>query len=212
MFIADLLAAPAEIVVATELQHIGGEVVAFNHQVLHYRIDHRVRNLNARNGDVARVFEDGGHDHIADILQKMLLEHRLTILIGAEVVEQLLQGRGEGLVLWVVVELISKEFSLVHDAVGMFSIAFPKKILSLVVQLVPLFIGLILEDIPLLFQTFADEFVDRLEPILQFGIALGIGVDVLDRVEEIIGAGGVGEAFDESLEFCQRFFVGLNGS
>lgn len=109
--------------------------------------------------------------------------------------------------MWVLVELISKELDFVDDTVGMVSVSFTEEELSLVVQLMPLLVGLILEDVSLLFQTFTDVLVNRLEPVPQFWVAVGIGVDVLDAVEEIFAACAIGKAFDQSLDFCQRLLI-----
>lgn len=76
---ADLLAAPAEVVVATEFQDIGHEVVALDDQVLNDNIDHGVGNLNTRDGNVAHVLKDTRQDHVANVLQEMLLESHLAL-------------------------------------------------------------------------------------------------------------------------------------
>ncbi len=212
MFVADLLAAPAEVVIAAKFENIWCKVVAFDDQVFHHSIDHWVGHLDARDGNIASVLENGGQDDSADIFEKMLLEHWLAILIVTQILEQSLHGQSESLVLRVLVKLISKKLGFIDDAVGVIAVSFTEEELSMVVQLVPFFIGLILENEALLFQTFADEFVDRLEPVLQFWIAVGIGVDVLDGFEEIFGAGAIGEALNQSLDFGQRFFVCADGS
>ena len=153
------------------------------------------------------MLEDSRHDDIANILEEVLLEYRLSILIITEILEEFLHCLGERFVLWILVELISKEFSLINDAVRVVSVSFAKEILSLVIQLIAFLVGLVLKDVALLFQTFADVLVYGLEPILQIWITVGINGDVLDGFKEIFGAGRVGKTFDQSLEFGQRFFV-----
>lgn len=75
---------------------------------------------------------------------------------------------------------------------------------ALVVKRVPLVVGLILENKALLTQALANEAVGILEKVAQFGILVGVAIDLVEGIEEVVGAGGVGETFDECLEFCQR--------
>jgi hypothetical protein len=64
-----------------------------------------------------------------------------------------------------------------------------------------------LHDEALLLKTTANELVNRLEPVLQLWITIGIAIDVVESVEKVIEAGRVGESFDKGLEFCQRCLI-----
>jgi hypothetical protein len=52
-------------------------------------------------------------------------------------------------------------------------------------------------------KTLANISVQTFEPVLQLGITVGITVDLVQGIKKVIGTGGVGKAFDESLEFGQ---------
>ena len=155
--VGDLLAAPAEVVVATKLHHVGQQVVALDDKVLDHHIDHGVRHLNTRDRDVADVLEDTGDDDVAEILEQVLLEDNLAVSVAAEILEQLLDRVGKSLVLRVLVELVGQELDLVKDLVGVGAVALADEVTALVVELVPLAVGLILHDEALLTQTFAGE-------------------------------------------------------
>lgn len=51
------------------------------------------------------------------------------------------------------------------------------------VELVPLLVGLVLEDIALLLQAFADEGVELAEEALELWVVVGVAVDLVDRLE-----------------------------
>lgn len=88
--VGDLLPAPAEVVVATKLHHVGQEVVALNNEVLDDDVYHGVGHLNSGNRDVADVLEDARNDDVTQILEQVLLENDLAISITAKILEQLL--------------------------------------------------------------------------------------------------------------------------
>jgi hypothetical protein len=187
--VADLSAAQSEIVVSAKLDDIRKEVIAFDDKVLDDSINRRVRNFNARNGDIARALEGTRYDDIREILDQMRLESNFAILASAKIMEQLLNGLGESLVLWVLVELISKELELVQNAVSMVAVAFAEEEMSSVIQSIPLVGRLVLEDISLLLQAAAHVLVNRLEPVLELWVLVSISIDVVDGLEKIIGAG-----------------------
>ena len=203
----DRLASHAPIVVTANFHSIGKEVVTLDDEILDDDIDHGVRSLNARDGDVAGILEDVGDNDLSQILDKMGLECRRAVLILAQVEEQLLGSTSESLVLRVLVELVGEELGLVEDAIGMISVPLAEEESTLVVDLVPFVVGLILQNVTLLLKALADVLVEALEPVLEFRVLVGIAVNLVECIEEVIEAGRVGEAFDESLEFCQRCFV-----
>lgn len=62
----------------------------------------------------------------------------------------------------------------------------------------------------MLLQTTADEGVELLEPVLELRIAVGITVDLVDRIEKVIEGGVVGEALDNGLYICQHWLILLD--
>lgn len=80
----------------------------------------------------------------------MRLEFGLAILVGAKVDEESLDSLAECFVLCILIKLICKEFDLVKNTVGVVSIPVTEKILSFVVQRIPLVSRLVFEDISLL--------------------------------------------------------------
>ena len=100
-----------------------------------------------------------------------------------------MDGYGESLVLWVLVELITKELELVQNAVSMVAVAFSEQKMSSVIQSIPLVGRLVLEDISLVLQAAAHVLVNRLEPLLELWVSVSISIDVVDGLEKIIGAG-----------------------
>jgi len=87
VLVADLSAAQSEIVVTAKLDDIRKEVIALDDKVLDDGINHRVRNFNARNGDVASALEGTRDDDIREILDQMRLEGYFAILAGAKILE-----------------------------------------------------------------------------------------------------------------------------
>lgn len=83
----ELLAAPAEEVVAGDLEHVWHEVVALEHEVLDDGVHLVVRVLDARDRDVGHVFEDGRDDDFGQVFDEVWLELRLALLVVAEVSE-----------------------------------------------------------------------------------------------------------------------------
>ena len=212
MLVLDCLAAKTPVVVTTDFDGVGKEVVTLDDQVFNDSIDHGVGDLDTRNGDISSVLEDARYDNLGKILDEMRLELGLTVLIVAQVEEELLGCSSERLVLGILVELVSHELGLVDDAVGVVSVTFAEEELTLVIDAVPLVIGRILQNETLLLKTATDEFVEILEPVLQFGVLVGITIDIIQCIEQVIEARRVRETFDQSLQLCQRCFVGRKSS
>ena len=79
--------------------------------------------------------------------------------------------------------------------------------MALVVKAVPFLVGLVLEDVSLLLQTLANEFVRVLEPAAKLRVLIGIAINLVEGVEEIVSARRIGKPFDECLNLCQCCFV-----
>lgn len=62
----------------------------------------------------------------------------------------------------------------------MVAVAIAEQEVAVVVELVPLVVGSILENVSLLFQATADETIKISEPILEFWIVIGVTVDLVD--------------------------------
>ena len=207
VLVADLSATQAEVVVVAELENVGEEVVALKDKVLNDGVDHRVRNLDTGNRDVASVLKDARDDDIGEILDEMRLEGDLAVCIVAEIEEEFLDSVAESLVLWVRIELLAQEVKLVQNAVGVISVAVAEEELSLIVQAVPLLGGGVLEDVALLLETSSCVLVKIFEPVLKLRVLVGISVDVIEGLEEIVGARRVRKTLDECLEISQHLFI-----
>jgi hypothetical protein len=140
------------------------------------------------------ALEEARKDDVSKILDEMWLERSLAVLVSTEIVEQPVHGIGKGLVLRVSVELLANEFELVGDAVSVSAVAASQEIVTLIVDTVPLFGRGILEDVTLSLEDCADVRIEALEPVLKFRIAVSIGVDLVDRVDEVVEGSTVREA------------------
>jgi hypothetical protein len=63
----------------------------------------------------------------------MRLESWLSVLVVAEISEQLLQSKAETLVLRILVELVGKELDLINNAVGVVAATVAEKEVSTIV-------------------------------------------------------------------------------
>lgn len=132
----------------------------------------------------------------------MLLEGWLPVLIVSKVAEQFLHSFSEAFVVGVNSELLTHELELIRDTVGMEAIAITKQEVALVVKTVVTLIGLVAHDVAFFFQARVNVSVDGAEPLLELRVTVGVTVDVIDGVEEVIGACVIGEAFDDGLGYC----------
>ncbi|KNB10096.1 hypothetical protein FOXG_20303 [Fusarium oxysporum f. sp. lycopersici 4287] len=198
--VGDLLAAPSEVVLAGNLEDVGGKVVTLKDQVLDDSIDLGVGVLNSRNWDVGNVLKGGRDNDIPQVLKQMRLEDRLAILVVAKVLEQLLERLGKSMVLRVLVELVGKELDLIDNTVGVTAVFVAEEVSSLVVELIPLTSGLILEDVTLLKEASADVRVHSLEPVLELTVVISVAVNLADGLPKILSGGAVGESLNDSAE------------
>src|SRR5690242_1583950 len=98
----------------------------------------RIADLNARNGYILYAFENTGQNDISQVFNKMRLKCGLAILVVAEIKEKLVDRLGELPVLRVGIELLTDEFELISNAISVATVAVAQKVMSLVVDLVPL--------------------------------------------------------------------------
>lgn len=194
------LASEAEVGVVTDLKDVGHQVITLKYQILDNSVKRTIRVLDAGHRDVANALEDVGKHDLGDVLDEMLLEGWLAVLIVAKIVEQLLERLSEPVVVGIDSELITHEPELVHDAVGVVAVAVAEQIVSLLVELVVLASGVGLHNVTLFLETAADVAVDRAEPVLEFGVIIGIAVDVVDSTHQVVSTSVVGETLDENLE------------
>ncbi len=136
----------------------------------------------------------------------MRLERWLTILIITEIVQKLLYGVTKAFILRILIELETEKFEFVKDAVGVVSIAITEQELAFLLELVEFFGGVVLQNVPLLLETLAYISVDLAEPAFELWVTIGISVDVIERLEEVVGRGVIREAFNQSLQLGQRIF------
>ena len=97
--------------------------------------------LFARLGECLARLEEGknyrGKQNLGQVLDKMWLESWLAVFVIAKVMEQLLHGIAESLVLWVSIKLVADELDFVKDAVGVTAVFVAEEIVALVVKRVP---------------------------------------------------------------------------
>lgn len=67
------------------------------------------------------------------------------------------------------------------------------------VKLVPLLIRLVLENVALLLEAAADECIEFPEEALEFRVLVGVSVDLVDGIEEVVERGVVGETLQKGL-------------
>jgi hypothetical protein len=194
------LTAKSEVGVVFNLKHVRHQVIRLNNQVLNDSIKLLVGVLNARNRNIANTLKDIGKDHVGDILDQVLLEGRLSILIISEVLEQTIHGISQTLVVGISSELLAHKLKFVDQAVSVVPVAVAEQEVAVVVETVVLVGRSRLHDVTLLLEAAADELVHVTEPILKLGITVGIGVDVVDSIDQIIGGGVVSEPLDEDLQ------------
>jgi len=157
-----------------EFENVGHEVITLNDQVLNNSIDLRVTVLNSGNGYISDALKCGRDDDLAKVLEQMRLESGLSVLVIAEISEQLLHSQAELLVLWVLVELVCEELDLIDNTVGVVAVTVTEKEVSTVVELVPLVGSGILHDVTLLLQDLSDISVNVLKPVLELWVLVGI--------------------------------------
>ena len=156
--VGNLLTSPSAVVVATEFHHIRHQIVTFDNDVLNHlktsvleysirkmegthHIDHWVNYFKARNWNIPNILKNSRQDDIPKILKKMLFESRLTIG-AAEIGKQLLHGIRKRFVVWVLVELVAKEFDLIENTVRVVLVTIAQERSTTVMQPFP-FIGAI---------------------------------------------------------------------
>jgi len=196
----DSLATHAEVGISTELHTVWKHVPGLNDEVLNDGIHLVVRELDSWEWDVADVLKDLRKDDLGNIFEQVLLEGWLSLLVGAQGLEKLLNGRTELLRLWVLGKLLREEFGLVDNMISVLSVSVPEEETSLVDKAVVLVGGVWLKDVSLLSQDTADVPVDALEVVLELWIAVGIGVEIVEGIEKIVHGSVVGESLNEDLE------------
>lgn len=157
-----------------EFEDVWHEVVTLDDQVFNDSIKLRITVLHSGDGYILDAFKGSRKNDLAEILQQMRLESRLSVLIVAEVGEQLLHRFSELLVLNIPVELVGKKLSLVDNAISVVAVTVPEKEVSTVIERIPLVGSRVLHDITLLLQNLSDVLVNTLEPVLQFWVLVGI--------------------------------------
>lgn len=199
VLVRDLLAAPAPVVVAGKLENVGGEVVALNDKVLDDSIHLRIAVLDARDRDVPDVLEETGEDDLGNILKEAGLESSVAAVVLAKIVEQLVEGVGESRVLGISVELVAQELELLKDTVRVRLVTVTEEEVALIIYLVPLIRRSILQDVALLLEALADVDIQVLEPVLQLRIPVGVLVDLVDGIEQVVHGGAVRKTLNKRL-------------
>jgi hypothetical protein len=135
------------------------------------------------------------------------LEDSLTVLIVTEVVEELIDGLGELLVLWVSVELLADELEFVSDTVSVATVAAAEEVVAVIVDLVPLLVAAVFENEALLLESLANEVVDAREPVTELWVLVGVLVNLVDGFNEIIEGGVVSKTLEKCLDVGQPLIL-----
>src|SRR5205814_9759681 len=102
-------------------------------------------------------------------------------------------------VLLILRELIGQKPELIGDTIDVISIPVSEQEHAMVIQVVILVVGLVSKDESLLLQAFADVRIQFTEPGLELWVTIRIGVDMVNRIEEIVGRRVVCKPLDDSL-------------
>jgi len=135
--IGNLFPAPAPIVVRAEFKNVGSEVVALDHEILDNDVDHGIRVLDTRDGNVPCVNQEPRNDDLGQVLDKMGLECRLSVFVVAKVKEQLLHSITESLVMWISIELVAEELDFIKDTIGVTPVFVAEEEVTVVVKRIP---------------------------------------------------------------------------
>lgn len=200
-----VLAAISEMVVAGDVHNVGQDVISLNDEVTDDNVNVSAGELNVGDGDVADALNDLGDDNIAKISEQVWLELRLAIFVLAQIREELVHGLCELLVERIIVKLVAEELDLIEKSVAVVLVAITEEEVALVVQFVPLFSGLIFHDETLLLQALANVGVEVFKEPSELWVLVGITVDGIDSVKQVIHGGVVGETFEDNLQVCQRW-------
>ena len=174
----DRLPTPTHVVITVNFEHIGKQIIRFNNEVLDHRIEVRIGHFDPRNRDITDIGKDLGEDDFQEIFTQILGDRDLAIFRDTNVLEQLFDGFRKGTVLHILVKLIGQEFDLVEDAVHMALVALTQEETALLVQIVPLDLGLFAGDEALLLQRLSEISVHLLEPSPEHSILIRVMIDV----------------------------------
>lgn len=153
MFVTDLLAPPAPVIVTTKLKDIWHQVVTLESKILHNDINHWVRNFNAWNGDVMEALKEARQYDTAKIFQEIFLEDDLALRISPKICEELLHALAEALVPWILIKLLSDKLELSNNTVGIVPVPVSEEEVALIVQAVPFLVRLLLQNEALFLET-----------------------------------------------------------
>jgi len=193
------LATESQVIVIAHFKDIRHHVVRLNDEILDNSIDHRIRILNSRERNVANALKQFGNDDLSDVLDKVFLECRPAVFVVSKVIEQLLNGLTEALIVLVCCKLFTQELEFIGNTIGVITVAVAKQEISVIVQAIVLLSRLMAQDITLLFETGADVIVDGTEPILELRVIISITVDIVDGIEQVLSASVVRETLKNNL-------------
>lgn len=193
------LATKSQVIVIAHFKDIRHHVVRLNDEVFDNSINHRIRILNSRERNVANALKQFGNDDLSDVLDKVFLECRLAVFVVSKVIEQLLNGLAEALIVLVCRKLFAQELEFISNTIGVITVAVAKQEIAVIVQAIVLLSRLMAHDITLFFETGADVVVDGTEPILELRVIISITVDIVDRIEQVLSASVVRETLKNNL-------------
>lgn len=196
-----------EVVTSVDLEDVGHQVLALHREVLDHEVDHLVGVLDTGDGDVSDVLEQLRKDRVADVRPEVGLELGVALRVQEEVLGKALPVLAELLVQGVLahtseegLDLLEQTVLVRHILALVTAFGSDKELLAGLGELTSLRVGLILHDEAGLLEHATDVGVEALEPVLELGVVLGVGVDLVERIKHGLGATAVGETLDKATE------------
>jgi hypothetical protein len=195
--------------VGLNLDNVGDNVGSREDQVLDDQVDLVVRVLGSRNGDVTDSSNNLGENLGSNVLPQLGLEGEVALLVEEQVLGEPLDVVTETLVERVIGEGGEPELDLVGQSLLVSPVLLGEEVLSGLSELLALLLAVILEDVAGLEQASSDKLVEVGEPVSEVRVVLGVGVDLVESLDDVVHGLSVGESLEESSELESR--VGDSG-
>src|SRR5579871_3568581 len=117
--------------------------------------------------NITDVLQKSRNDDIGHICEEMLLEFDIAILILAEIDKQFLDLIAESNRVRIIGHVIKPTLDFVEQTVGVFFVAVIEEVLSLFLNLVPFVGRFVVENVPFLLETPANESIKTFPPICE---------------------------------------------
>ncbi len=196
-----------EVVSDVHLDLRGQHVEQIDGKVLDDQVDLLVGVLDTGKGHETDVAEQLWKDRVTDVAPEVGLEGQVALRVEEEVLGDLGDVVTELAVERVAVHRLGKvrdlpeESILVGDVLALRSaIGGNEELLAGLGELTSLRVGIVLHDVTGLLETLADVGVEATEPVLELGVVVGIGVELVNGINDGLSGSTVGEALDKTTE------------